>query len=57
MVTFLTQTTSNLGVTAEMLNGVFDQFIALLPVVIPVSVGFIGIRKALGLVFGTIKKA
>lgn len=37
-------------VTAEMMNGVFDQIIALLPVCIPVMVSFIALRKGIGFV-------
>lgn len=34
-------------VTAAMLNGVFNEIVGLLPVIVPVSVGFIAIRKGL----------
>ena len=44
-------------VTADMLNGVFDEILSLLPVIIPVSVGFIGVRKGLGFLFSSIRKA
>lgn len=32
-------------VTAEMMSGVMDEIVGLLPVVIPVLVGFIALRK------------
>lgn len=35
-------------VTADMLQGVLDEIIGLLPVVIPVMVTFIGLRKGIG---------
>ena len=44
-------------VTAEMLQGVFNEFVALIPIVIPVVIGYTGIRKGLGFVFSTIKSA
>lgn len=51
--------TSTLGqiVTAEMLTGVLDEVVGLLPVVIPVSITFIAIRKGLGFLFGSLRKA
>lgn len=45
-------TASNLAdvITADMLNGVLDQIIGLLPVVLPVMIGFIALRKGIGFV-------
>ena len=37
-------------VTAEMLSGVFDEIVALLPVVIPVMVSFIALRKGISFI-------
>lgn len=37
-------------ITANMLNGVLDQIVGLLPVVMPVLVGFIGLRKGIAFV-------
>lgn len=34
-------------ITAEMLGGVLDEITGLLPIVIPVMIGFIGIRKGM----------
>lgn len=34
-------------VTAEMLGGVLDEITGLLPIVIPVMIGFIGVRKGI----------
>ena len=47
-----TETDSGLSkiVTAEMLNGVLTEITSLLPVCIPVMVGFIAIRKGIGFV-------
>lgn len=44
-------------VTSGMLSGVLDEVVALLPVVIPVSIGFIAIRKGYGFLMGVIRKA
>lgn len=37
-------------VTAEMLSGVLDEVVALLPVCIPVMIGFIALRKGIGFI-------
>lgn len=37
-------------ITAELLNGVLDEIVALLPVVVPVMVGFIALRKGISFV-------
>jgi len=37
-------------VTGDMMNGVLDQIVGLLPVVMPVLVGFIGLRKGIAFV-------
>lgn len=37
-------------ITDQMLNGVLDQIVGLLPVVMPVLVGFIGLRKGIAFV-------
>ena len=34
-------------VTADMLSGVLDEIVGLLPVVIPVMIGFIALRKGI----------
>ena len=55
----VTTTATNLSsvVTGEMMNGVFDQIISLLPVCIPVMVGFIALRKGIAFVKSTLKSA
>lgn len=37
-------------VTAELLGGVLDEIVALLPVCIPVMIGFIALRKGISFV-------
>ena len=44
-------------VTEEMISGVFDQILGLLPVLLPVSVTFIGFRKGLSFLFQTLRMA
>ena len=44
-------------VTAEMLSGVLDEIVALLPVVIPVMVGFIALRKGISFLQGILHSA
>lgn len=44
-------------VTADMLSGVLDEMVALLPVCIPVMVGFIGLRKGISFIRGILKSA
>lgn len=44
-------------VTADMLAGVLDQVVGLLPVVIPVMIGFIGLRKGISFLQGMLHSA
>lgn len=44
-------------VTPELLSGVLDQVVALLPVCIPVLVGFIALRKGISFVQGILHSA
>lgn len=37
-------------VTAGTLQGVLDEVVGLLPIVIPVMIGFIGLRKGIGFI-------
>jgi len=53
VVLFLTaQVSRNLAdvVTEDMLNGVLDQVIGLLPVLLPVMITFIGFRKGIAFI-------
>lgn len=40
----------NTIVTAEMLGGVLDEIVGLLPVVLPVMISFIALRKGIGFI-------
>ncbi len=44
-------------VTAEMLTGVLDEVVGLLPVIIPVMIGFIGLRKGISFIQGILHSA
>lgn len=44
-------------VTAEMLSGVLDEVVGLLPIVIPVSITFIALRKGISFLTGALKSA
>ncbi len=46
---FLTDAATGLSgiVTTQMMSGILDEILGLLPVVIPVMIGFIGLRKGI----------
>ena len=46
---FLTDAATGLSgiVTTQMMSGVLDEILGLLPVVIPIMIGFIGLRKGI----------
>ena len=44
-------------VTAEMIGGVLDEIIALLPVILPTMIGFIGLRKGISFLQGILHGA
>lgn len=44
-------------ITQQLLSGVFDEIVALLPVCIPVMVSFLAIRKGISFVRGIIQSA
>lgn len=44
-------------VTADMIGGVLDEIVALLPVVVPVMIGFIGLRKGISFLQGVLHSA
>lgn len=45
------------AITSSDLTGVLDEIIALLPTVIPVVIGFIGLRKGIKFLFSTLRSA
>lgn len=46
-----------LDLTGISLNGVLTETIKIVPIVIPAMLGFVGLRKALSFLIGTIRKA
>lgn len=44
-------------VTNEMLSGVLNEVLALLPIAIPVVIGFIAIRKGISFLIGILRSA
>ena len=44
-------------VTSGMMDGVLDEIIGLLPIVIPVLIGFIGLRKGIAFVQSILRSA
>lgn len=44
-------------ITADMLGGVLDEIVGVLPIIIPVSIGFIALRKGIAFVLGALKRA
>lgn len=44
-------------VTAEMMSGVLDEVVALLPVCIPVMIGFIALRKGISFISAILHSA
>ena len=44
-------------VTADMMGGVLDEIIALLPIVLPVMIGFVAIRKGVSFVLNMLHSA
>lgn len=44
-------------VTAEMCQGVLTEIVGLLPIVVPVSIGYIALRKGLGFLFQSLRSA
>lgn len=58
MGVFLTSTGSLSSViTGEMLNGVLDEIVGLLPVCIPVMIGFIALRKGIAFIQRVLRSA
>ena len=51
-----TTTLANI-VTSDMLKGVLNEIVGLLPVVIPVSISFLALRKGIAFVLSSIRRA
>lgn len=44
-------------IKADMVNGVLDEVVAVIPTVIPVAITFIAIRKGISFVLGLLRSA
>lgn len=44
-------------ITAEMLSGVLDEVVGLLPIAIPVLIGFIALRKGISFITHVLRSA
>ena len=44
-------------VTADMVGGVLDEVVSLLPIILPAAIGFIAIRKGVSFVLGMLRSA
>ena len=44
-------------IKADMVNGVLDEVVAVIPTVIPVAITFISIRKGISFVLGLLRSA
>lgn len=44
-------------VTADMIGGVLDEVVGLLPVVLPACIGFLALRKGVSFVLGMLRSA
>lgn len=53
------ETSTVLGgiVTSGLLQGVLDEIVGVLPVVIPALIGFIAVRKGISFVIGSMRRA
>jgi hypothetical protein len=52
-----TATTLSTVVTKDLMSGVLDEVIGLLPVCIPVMIGFIGLRKGISFIQSVLHSA
>lgn len=52
-----TTTTISSIVSTDMLMGIVDEFTGVFPIVLPVSITMLGIRKAVGFLLGALARA
>jgi hypothetical protein len=50
-------TVLNTVITSQVVSGVLEEVVALLPIVIPVAIGFLAIRKGISFVMGMLRGA
>lgn len=44
-------------ITSAMVNGVLDEVVAVIPIIVPVAISFIAIRKGISFVLGMLRSA
>ncbi len=57
MQTILADTVLDKTITSAMVNGVLDEVVAVIPIIVPVAISFIAIRKGISFVLGMLRSA
>lgn len=57
MQTILADTVLDKTITSAMVTGVLDEVIAVVPIIVPVAISFIAIRKGISFVLGMLRSA
>ncbi len=55
--TILADTVLDKTITSAMVNGVLDEVVAVIPIIVPVAISFIAIRKGISFVLGMLRSA
>lgn len=55
--TVLADTVLDKTITSTMVNGVLDEVVAVIPIIVPVAISFIAIRKGISFVLGMLRSA
>ena len=55
--TILADTVLDKTITSSMVNGVLDEVVAVIPIIVPVAISFIAIRKGISFVLGMLRSA
>ncbi len=55
--TILADTVLDQTITSTMVNGVLDEVVAVIPIIVPVAISFIAIRKGISFVLGMLRSA
>ncbi len=55
--TILADTVLDKTITSTMVNGVLDEVVAVIPIIVPVAISFIAIRKGISFVLGMLRSA
>lgn len=53
----LADTVLDKTITGAMVNGVLDEVVAVIPIIVPVAISFIAIRKGISFVLGMLRSA